>query len=239
MSSLPLADALPLVRFHGSQLESRPMLLLGHRGSRGSGPARENTLAAFDLALEHGCNGFEFDVRLTCDGIGVVCHNPTFGRQRISKTAASRLPALPTLRAVLERYSPIGFLDIELKVPGVESQLHRLLSRHSPKKGFVVSSFQPGILLEFERLDSTVPLGLICESARQLRRWRELPIECVVAHRSLTTRRLLDEVHDAGKHLYVWTVNRASDMVRLAEWGVDGIISDRTDTLGRTLRPGR
>src|SRR5262245_23006227 len=112
-----------LLRVHGTRLKSRPMLLLGHRGTRRSGPVRENTLAAFDLALEHGCDGFEFDVRLTGDGIGVVCHDPTSGRHPISKTKASRLQALPTLQAVLERYSPIGFLDIELKVPGVESQL--------------------------------------------------------------------------------------------------------------------
>ena len=36
----------------------------------------ENTFASFDLALEHGCDGFEFDVRLTGCGRAVVCHDP-------------------------------------------------------------------------------------------------------------------------------------------------------------------
>ena len=40
-------------------------LLLGHRGAVCSLGVPENTFASFDLALEHGCGGFEFDVRLT------------------------------------------------------------------------------------------------------------------------------------------------------------------------------
>src|SRR3954469_10348572 len=48
-------------------------LLLGHRGCRGAFP--ENTIAAFDHALASGCDGFEFDVRLTSDGKPIVCHD--------------------------------------------------------------------------------------------------------------------------------------------------------------------
>jgi glycerophosphoryl diester phosphodiesterase len=55
----------------------------------------------------------------------------------------------------------------------------------------------------------------------------------VIAQYSLATRKLLNEVHASGKSLYVWTVNRYSSMVRLAGWGVDGLISDRTDVLGQ------
>ncbi len=214
------------------------MLLLGHRGSRGSRSVPENTFAAFDLALQHGCDGFEFDVRLSGDGTAVVCHHAKFKRMPIARTGAPRLQELPALEPVLERYSTRAFLDIELKVSGIESRLVQLLDRHTPKKGFVVSSFLPGVLLELRNVDATIPLALICGSARQLRRWRELPIESVIAHQSLTTRRLLSQVHGAGKSLYVWTVNRRAAMIRLAEWGVDGIISDRTDMLVRTLKPG-
>ncbi len=49
------------------------MLLLGHRGCRGE--FTENTFAAFDHAIECGCDGFEFDVRLSSDGIPVVWHD--------------------------------------------------------------------------------------------------------------------------------------------------------------------
>lgn len=211
------------------------MIMLGHRGSRCSPLVPENTFAAFDLALKHGCDGFEFDVRLSRDGVAVVCHDPAFERLSISRTDASRLADLPTLQAVLKRYRTRAFLDIELKVAGMEMELLRLVSRRHPKKRFVVSSFLPRILLELRRLNTRVPLGLICENKRQLRRWRVLPIDIVIAHQSLVTRRLLKDVHAAGKSLYVWTVNRKSAMVRLADMGVDGIISDRTELLAQTL----
>lgn len=212
------------------------MLLLGHRGSRCSPAVPENTFAAFDLALQYGCDGFEFDVRLSRDGVPVVCHDPKLKRLAISRSDASRLADLPTLEAVLKRYRTCAFLDIELKVTGIEMELLRLVSKHRRKKGFVVSSFLPRVLLELRRLSTRVPLGLICENPRQLRGWRVLPINTVIAHQSLVTSRLLTDVHAAGKSLYVWTVNRKSTMVRLADMGVDGIISDRTDVLAQTLR---
>jgi glycerophosphoryl diester phosphodiesterase len=56
---------------------TRP-LLLGHRGARGIRSIPENTIASFDRALADGCDGFEFDVRLTADGEAVICHDPVF-----------------------------------------------------------------------------------------------------------------------------------------------------------------
>ena len=47
--------------------------------------------------------------------------------------------------------------------------------------------------------------------------------------------RFNEEMHQAGRKVWVWTVNRRPTMMRLAKWEVDGIISDRTDTLARTL----
>ncbi|HZP17339.1 MAG TPA: glycerophosphodiester phosphodiesterase [Terriglobales bacterium] len=211
-------------------------LLLGHRGARGFRSVRENTFAAFDLAIEHGCDGFEFDVRLTADGVGVICHNTRFRRVTVSKAKTSQLPDLPRLEALLERYGRRAFLDIELKVPGSERRLLELLSRHPATRGFVVSSFLPDVLLELRWLDASVPLGLICRDGRQLRRWRKMPVEYVIPHQSVASRKLVNEVHAAGKKLFVWTVNRKSVMLRLAEWGVDGLISDRTALLAQTLK---
>lgn len=211
------------------------MLLLGHRGSRCSPSIPENTFAAFDLALQHGCDGFEFDVRVSRDAVPVVCHDAKFKELSVSQTDAAHLQELPTLETVLERYDTRAFLDIELKVSGMESQLLRLLAPRTPKKGFVVSSFLPRVLLELGRLDPTVPSAIICENRTQLRRWRELPVEYVVAHQSLISRQLAKEIHDAGKKLIVWTVNRQVAMRRFADWGADGLITDRTDLLAKTF----
>jgi glycerophosphoryl diester phosphodiesterase len=68
--------------------KSRP-LLLGHRGASKYAP--ENTLAAFNLALKHGCDGFEFDVRYSSDGLTVLCHDPFLNGLEIGATPYSEL----------------------------------------------------------------------------------------------------------------------------------------------------
>jgi glycerophosphoryl diester phosphodiesterase len=211
-------------------------LLLGHRGMRSrSHSVRENTFPAFDLALAHGCQGFEFDVRLTGDGQAVVCHDSKLKGIAIAKTAASRLAGLPLLEDVLVRYRGRAFLDIELKVPGLAPHLLSLLSQHPPECGYVVSSFLPTTVIELSRQRKSVVLGIICEKPRQLERWRELPVEYLIAHQSLITPGLVRDVHARRKNLFAWTVNNRKSMVRLARWGVDGIISDRTELLIETL----
>jgi len=194
----------------------------------------ENTLASFDRALADGCDGFEFDVRLTADGEAVICHDPQFGRIEIAQAKAQELAALPKLQEVLERYRGRAFLDIELKVSGLEEITADLLRQHPPRS-FVVSSFLPEVLRAVRRADGAIPLGLICETRAQLRSWRRLPLEYVIPHHSLIGQDVIAELRTAGKKILVWTVNDARDMKRLAEWEVDGIISDDTTLLCRTL----
>ena len=212
---------------------SRP-LLLGHRGARAVHSIPENTIASFDRALADGCDGFEFDVRLTEDEEAVVCHDAKVSGYDISRTPAKQLSQLPRLRDVLQRYRD-SFLDIELKVKGLERIVLDLFLRHKPRHGFVVSSFQPGALKSVRALDATIPLGLICESKTQLRLWNELPVQYVIPHYDLAEPELVRKIKGAGKKVFVWTVNDPADMRRFAEYGVDGIISDDTSLLCRTL----
>jgi len=212
---------------------SRP-LLLGHRGARTVHSIPENTIASFDRALADGCDGFEFDVRLTEDEEAVVCHDAKVSGYDISRTPAKQLSQLPRLRDVLQRYRD-SFLDIELKVKGLERIVLDLFLRHKPRHGFVVSSFQPGALKSVRALDATIPLGLICESKTQLRLWNELPVQYVIPHYDLAEPELVRKIKGAGKKVFVWTVNDPADMRRFAEYGVDGIISDDTSLLCRTL----
>jgi glycerophosphoryl diester phosphodiesterase len=216
-------------------MTSRP-ILLGHRGVRGRYGVRENSLAAFDLALEHGCDGFEFDVRLTADGRAVVCHDSRYGRLSVAKCPVDRLRGLPLLEEVVARYCQRAFLDIELKVPGVEEETLSVLSMHMPARGYVLSSFLPEVLLDLRERSQSVPLGLICETQRQLARWRELSITHVISKQPLVTRDLASQIHAAGRQLFVWTVNRRPAMLRFADFGVDGIISDHTDVMAEAFQ---
>jgi len=210
-------------------------LLLGHRGARAIKSIPENTVASFDRALADGCDGFEFDVRLTSDGKAVVCHDPRAAGMEIARTAAAQLATLAQLQHVLDRYRDRAFLDIELKVSGAENIVLHLLRKHPPRCGFVVSSFLPEVLRVVHREDPAVPLGLICETKAQLRLWNELPVEYVIPHYKLLNPAVILELKTAGKKVLVWTVNAAADMRRFRDLGVGGIISDETSLLCRTL----
>src|SRR5579863_7420479 len=164
-------------------MEPRP-LLLGHRGARADKSVPENTPASFDLALAAGCDGFEFDVRLTADGQAVICHDAEICGMEVAQSSAQQLP-VSLLRDILIRYQRSAFLDIELKVPGLETITADLLREFTPARGFVVSSFLPEVLQTIHGLDATLPLGLICETRVQLSRWRELPVEFVIPHFAL------------------------------------------------------
>jgi glycerophosphoryl diester phosphodiesterase len=210
-------------------------LLLGHRGARASTSVQENTPASFDLALEHGCDGFEFDVRLTGCGRSVVCHDPKVDGVTISQATANQLLHLPLLDDALQRYSQRAFLDIELKVPDLESKVLNSLREYRMEEGYVVSSFLPEVVMELKTRSAKVPVGVICDKPEQLALWRELTLEYVIPHYSLVTRKLVEEVHGAGKKLFTWTVNVQKAMRRFADWGVDGIISDETELLVQTF----
>jgi|SRR5271169_1639696 len=214
-------------------MEIRP-LLLGHRGARAEKSIPENTLASFDLALAQGCDGFEFDVRLTADGQAVICHDPAINRLKIAEGSAQQL-GLPLLREVLTRYQKSAFLDIELKVPGLETIVAELLQKLAPARGFVVSSFLPEVLQAIHSLDASIPLGLICETRAELSRWPKIPVEYVIPHYKLVRRDFISEIKDAGRKVLVWTVNVSPDMRRFSKWEVDGIISDHPKRLALAL----
>src|SRR5208282_4364964 len=151
-------------------------LLLGHRGARSVRNIPENSLESFDLCLKHGCDGFEFDVRLSADGQAVICHDAATDGMKIANTASPRL-LLPSLEDVLREFAGRAFLDIELKVAGLERQTLAELLKHPPPKGYVVSSFLPEVLSAIRHLDPTIPLGFLCETRDQLLGWRQAPVE--------------------------------------------------------------
>ena len=216
---------------------SRP-LLLGHRGARISDSRiPENTVAAFDLSLQEGCDGFEFDLRCTRDGRLLICHDPEFMGRRVAGTDYSDFQHSGLcLEDVLTRYASSAFLDIELKVPAMHQAVIGALRQNPPQRGYFVSSFLPEAILEIQRSDAAIPLGFICDKKTELDRWRSLPVQFVVPQQKLVTRELIDEIHDSGKQVFAWTVNDRRDLLRLAEWGVDALISDDPHLLQETFR---
>jgi glycerophosphoryl diester phosphodiesterase len=216
-------------------MTTRP-LLLGHRGARAEKSIPENTIASFDRALADGCDGFELDVRLTADRKAMICHDPRSEGVEIARASADQLPKLAELRDVLKRYRESAFLDIELKVAGLEEMTAFLVAEYPASRGLVISSFLPEVLEVLHRKNEKIPLGLICETHTDLREWKSAPIESLIPHHSLVDEKLVQDVHREGKKIFVWTVNSAVQMKRFAAWEVDGIISDETKLLRATLR---
>jgi len=249
-------DDAVLAHTHSQHL--RP-LLLGHRGARRGAP--ENTFFAFDKALREGCDGFEFDVRLSSDGRAVVSHDPTLHGLEIAQSNFSELlavrqaqsnprsshdrsghdrsshgtPQLHCLEDVLAKYAESAFLDIELKTVGLEEAAIELLARFPAKRGAVVSSFLPEVLRRLAGLDTKLPLGLIFADREAMRQWERLPLSHLMPRHDLLERSLIDEFHAAGKQVFAWTVNRERRMRTLMEIGVDGLISDSPALLARAF----
>ena len=231
-----LANSRPLLLGHRG---ARPLPLLGLRWRRSNFPA-ENTLAAFDYALAHGCDGFEFDVRYTRDRRSVLHHDAALKRTDVATTDYAGLERrsgynLACLEDVLKRFGTTAYLDIELKVEGNEDAIVAALRANPPQRGFVVSSFLQDVLLRLHEIDSSLPLGYVCDRATDVSRWTALPISAFFLQRDLVTQRLIDDAHFHNVKLLAWTVNDARDMLRLAEWGVDGLISDSPALLSSTF----
>lgn len=216
------------------------MLLLGHRGCRGK--FTENTFAAFDHALESGCDGFELDVRLSSDAVPVIWHDARLRNSFISRHSFAtlrercsrpgrlqrdrRVIELCQLEQVLARYAHVAWMDIELKVRGLEAQVAGLVRRYRPARGFILSSFRRPLLLELHRLDPELPLAFIFDRMPRPNVWRELPVQFLKPNLRLITPARVRQFHAEGKQVLTWTVNHPSAMLRLAEAGVDGMIGD-------------
>ncbi len=217
---------------------SSKILLLGHRGARLYAP--ENTIAAFDLALEHGADGFEFDVRCTRDRQTILCHDPKLNQLVLRRHTLRQIrescnshETPPCLEDVLDRYRD-RFLNIEVKVRGMEPIIVRAVRQARPRHYFI-SSFLPGVVRRLHGLDSSLVLGALAPTRWPLRRSRVLPVAYVVPHYRLLTRRLVERIHQAGKKVVTWTINDRRQMLHFASLGVDAIISDDTKLLVDTL----
>jgi glycerophosphoryl diester phosphodiesterase len=139
----------------------------------------------------------------------------------------------PCLEDVLDRYRD-RFLNIEVKVRGIETIVMRAVRRTRPRHYFI-SSFLPGVVRRLHALDGSLVLGALAQTRWQLRRWRILPVEYVVPHYRLLTSRLIERIHRDGKKVVTWTVNDRQRMLHFASLGVDAIISDDTKLLVETL----
>lgn len=222
---------------------STPFTVLAHRGARGHAP--ENTLAAFDKALELGAKWIELDVQLH-DGAQWVFHDQRLERCTDGKgwlvdhTAAAlrQLDAgggqkIPLLQEVLEHLRGRVGLNIELKsgdgtAAAVATALRAALASGWKPEQFLVSSFHLPELREFKRRLPEVPLGvLLCGVPLDLAAAAsQLGAQVVSLDRDFADPGLIADAQSRDMKVFVFTVNEREDIARFRAAGVDGVFTD-------------
>ena len=236
------------------------MFLWGHRGCRGIVGIDENTLPAFDWALEHGADGLEFDVQVTSDGVPFVFHDETANRmvmendnrpiQRMTwhqirnlvLVEGGRIPAL----SALAHYENKTLLNLEIKTAeAVPSVLEFLSERRQAQ--WIVSSFIFEALVTVRQALPNLGIGYLLEcskgeSHRDMRKRAMSEIDILGPERvhlddRLAEASLIRSLKALGVSIYVWTVNDLDRIARLSDFGVAGIFTDdcKTVCFGETI----
>lgn len=222
----------------------------------------ENTVSAFQNAVDLGYSYLETDVHATGDGELVAFHDPDLGRVTdapglIANLTFSQIRAVrvggrevvPTLDELLESFPEARF-NIDLKAPGAVPLLARALSRHNAGGRVCVGSFSSSRLRSFRRLMPRVTTAaptseILLMAAGRVRRGTsgaDVVFQVPISHSKgpvtiqLVTPKTVAAIHAADRKIHVWTIDEAETMHRLLDLGVDGIITDRPDVLKAVLR---
>ncbi len=199
-------------------------LVIAHRGASWDLP--ENTLPAFERAIEVGADFVEFDVHAQADGELVVSHDPPRPGQEV-----------PSLEQVLELTRGRIGLMVELKTP-YRYRRHRVVPRTLAllDDDAVVVCFEPGAIALVRALRPEL---------RTVQHVGVVPLRLAAARGCWAagfwdpraTPRALGAARRLGLETTVYTVNDPPRMRELAALGVTGIFTDRPDLALRTLRP--
>jgi glycerophosphoryl diester phosphodiesterase len=208
------------------------MLRLAHRGHHRR--ARENTIAALEAATAlAGCDGVEFDVRASADGVPILLHDPSlrrvFGRREHgAELTAAELSAIgvPTLAEALTVLPTTVFLDVELKEDVVDETIDLLReARGDPPAAVVVSSFETGVLRRLHERAPAWPSWLNALDVGKDTVVRAVRAGCtgIAAEWRSIDERAIRRAEDADLVVAGWTVTRRLTAERLAELGVVAI----------------
>lgn len=218
---------------------SSPCLVIAHRGARGAtapNQPADNTLEAFEAAIDLGADMIELDVRRTRDGHLVVFHD---ARVKTVPTSLLRYEALrikgtksrpPLLEDVLMLTKDRIALNLEVKEAGYVEETIALLRPFGLER-CLLSSFLDEVVVEAKALAPELRTGLLLATGFRKALTTRLPAskaDCLCLHHRLANNAGLASVEAAGTTCVVWTVNapRAIDRY-LNHRAVEGIITDR------------
>jgi glycerophosphoryl diester phosphodiesterase len=197
-------------------------ITVGHRGASALAP--ENTLQAFELAIQYGLDMAELDVHLSRDGHVVVTHDAPAADLSARELQALGIPKLTDVFDLARRR--LG-LYVELKGAGTGAALADLIRRGAAHDvGLIIGSFLPSLLIEAE---AETPHSVLFQRAAL----NEMIGTCASVGASYAhpcfrpvTAEMVDGLHQAGLLVMTPHTNDASEAQRFASLGVDVIASD-------------
>jgi glycerophosphoryl diester phosphodiesterase len=213
---------------------------IGHRGAPRE--FTENTLPAFQRAIERGAEAIELDVHATADGVVVVHHDPKLSRSRspgqpsleISATrwaALREVPigdgaAIPTLADVLDLAADRTRVYVEIKGKQIERLVVDVI--RSSAADCAIHSFDHDTVARVSEIAPNIPRGILFEDHRidVAGAMRYTSARDVWPAWRLIDRELVTQVHSAGGRVIAWTVNAQAEADRLTDIAVDGICTD-------------
>jgi glycerophosphoryl diester phosphodiesterase len=223
--------------------------IVSHRGEWINGGLIENTLAAFEAALDGGVWGLEFDIRWTRDQVPVVSHDPDLSRLFGAPDTISgltfaqlrrRFPDIPSLEEMVERFGRRCHLMIELKEEpfpdplGQERILADCLAPLTPVCDFHLMSLNPAVFSVFEVAprDAMLPIARL-----QTRRFSRLALSSrfggLTGHYLLLSRRLVRRHHRHGQRVGTGFIASVSCLHRELNREVDWLFTNRGAALQR------
>ncbi|MDG1480706.1 MAG: glycerophosphodiester phosphodiesterase family protein [Myxococcota bacterium] len=230
-------------------------LVLAHRGASAERP--ENTLPAFERALEVGAGALELDLHFTADHVPIVHHDPSALRitghdVRIDSQPLSEVRAwdagagtqIPTFAEIISAF-PGALLNVDTK-GATDDNLRRLIAlieQHSATDRVLLAGFQSARLRRLAELGYCGPLGMgRSDVLRRLARPRRLPgirraqLPLNLGGARLDSARVIQRLQGSGVAVDFWVVNDPMRARQLVALGADGIITDDPATISNALR---
>lgn len=223
---------------------------IAHRGGAKLNP--ENTMAAFEKAIQLGCDGYELDIHFSQEHDLVVIHDDTLDRtshkpgvvhdMTLAELKAAD-PSIPSLRETLRAARGHCKVLVEIKHPstgprydGLEAVLLSQLAEEKMLDQVVVISFERQSLKLLREQNSSIQTGLLVGGLTDVAAaQKELGCNWIAPHHGVVDRDYVDKAHALGLRVNTWTVNDEVNMRRMLEAGCDSITSDRPDLLKQVL----
>jgi glycerophosphoryl diester phosphodiesterase len=219
-------------------LEADSMKIYAHRGVSARHP--ENTLEAFQAALDAGVYGVELDIHCSADGIPVVIHDDslertTNGLGSVTEHTVAELRELdagngqhvPTFEEAVALASGRLHFDCEIKGNRCEQAVLDILSRY-PETRAAISSFDWDVLRNVRTLDPSFELWVLTPTVtgEAIAIAHELDATTLAVHHLSVSRQSMERVGAEHLRVIAWTVNTQREANRLRDLGVAAICTD-------------